>query len=127
VPLVELLPGERRESIESEIQIIDAEIASTLNKQTDTSLSVGDDSVTQLFAASFSLLGQELSEQYRVLDEKVRSRTAELEQKSNEIAHALNQNEELLLNILPQSIADRMKQEESLIADYFPDSAILFA
>lgn len=125
--LVELLPGERRESIESEIQIIDAEIASTLNKQTDTSLSVGDDSVTKLFAASFSLLGQELSEQYRVLDEKVRSRTAELEQKSNEIAHALNQNEELLLNILPQSIADRMKQEESLIADYFPDSAILFA
>jgi len=35
--------------------------------------------------------------------------------------------EQLLLNILPQAIAHRLKQGESLIADYFPDVTILFA
>lgn len=35
--------------------------------------------------------------------------------------------EELLLNILPQPIADRLRQEESLIADRFDETTILFA
>jgi len=35
--------------------------------------------------------------------------------------------ERLLLNILPKSIADRLKQGESTIADGFPDATVLFA
>ena len=35
--------------------------------------------------------------------------------------------ESLLLNILPQSIAERLKNENGLIADSFPDATILFA
>ena len=35
--------------------------------------------------------------------------------------------ERLLLNILPKSIADRLKQGESTIADSFPDATVLFA
>ena len=36
-------------------------------------------------------------------------------------------NEELLLNILPRSIATRMKADERLIADSVSDCSILFA
>jgi guanylate cyclase len=35
--------------------------------------------------------------------------------------------EQLLLNILPSSIAARLKQSPNLIADYFPQASILFA
>lgn len=125
--LVELLPHERRDDIESKIQEIDSEITASLENQTDQTLTVGDNSVSELFSASFSLLSQELSEQYRVLDDKVRLRTVQLEKKSEEIANALHQNEELLLNILPKSIAERMKRDEHTIADEFIESSILFA
>ena len=125
--LVGLLPPERRDIIETKIQDIDTEIAASLGSQSDETFTVGDNSVSELFSSSFSLLSLELSEQYRVLDDKVRRRTVELEKKSEEIALALNQNETLLLNILPKSIAERMKNDERTIADEFPDSSILFA
>src|SRR5207253_3577202 len=35
--------------------------------------------------------------------------------------------ERLLLNVLPKSIADRLKQGETSIADSFPDVTVLFA
>ena len=37
------------------------------------------------------------------------------------------QSERLLLNILPSSIAQRLKMHEDTIADYFPDVTVLFA
>jgi len=37
------------------------------------------------------------------------------------------QSERLLLNILPSSIAERLKDKEETIADYFPDVTVLFA
>ena len=83
--LIDLLPSERATSLDNEIEIIQSEIDNSLDQQSNTTLKVGDDSVTKLFAKSFSLLGQELSAQYQILDEKVKIRTAELEAKSNEI------------------------------------------
>ena len=125
--LIDLLPSERATSLDNEIEIIQSEIDNSLDQQSNTTLKVGDDSVTKLFAKSFSLLGQELSAQYQILDEKVKVRTAELEAKSNEIEVALKKNEELLLNILPRSIADRMKRHKISIAEHFSDASILFA
>ena len=125
--LVDLLPIERATALEREINLIEGEIESSLDQQNDKSLTVSDNSVTELFAKSFSLLGQELSEQYSVLDQKVRERTLDLEKKSNEIADALQKNEDLILNILPKSIADRMTGAQSSIAEHFSDASILFA
>ena len=125
--LVDLLPIERAAVLEREINLIEGEIESSLDQQNDKSLTVSDNSVTELFAKSFSLLGQELSEQYSVLDQKVRERTLDLEKKSSEIADALQKNEDLLLNILPKSIADRMTGTQSSIAEHFSDASILFA
>ena len=125
--LVDLLPIERATVLEREINLIEGEIESSLDQQNDKSLTVSDNSVTELFAKSFSLLGQELSEQYSVLDQKVKERTLDLEKKSNEIADALQKNEDLILNILPKSIADRMTGAQSSIAEHFSDASILFA
>ena len=44
-----------------------------------------------------------------------------------ELEKALRDNELLLLNILPSSIADRLKSGEGLIADRFDDMSVLFA
>ena len=38
-----------------------------------------------------------------------------------------DKSEKLLLNILPSSIADRLKQNEEIIADHFGEVTILFA
>ncbi len=44
-----------------------------------------------------------------------------------ELEQAHRENETLLLNILPASIADRLKSGEGLIADKFDDMSVLFA
>jgi len=45
----------------------------------------------------------------------------------DEIAMAKAKSEELLLNILPEPIADRLKNSKEPIADYFDNATILFA
>jgi class 3 adenylate cyclase len=50
----------------------------------------------------------------------IREQTEEIQRKNEE-------NERLLLNILPGPIADRLKQGEGSIADYFPEVTVLFA
>jgi class 3 adenylate cyclase len=50
----------------------------------------------------------------------IREQTEEIHRKNEE-------NERLLLNILPGPIADRLKGGEETIADYFPEVTVLFA
>jgi len=50
----------------------------------------------------------------------IREQTEEIQRKNEE-------NERLLLNILPNPIADRLKQGEETIADHFPEVTVLFA
>ena len=50
----------------------------------------------------------------------IREQTEEIQRKNEE-------NERLLLNILPGPIADRLKHGEETIADYFPEVTVLFA
>jgi class 3 adenylate cyclase len=46
---------------------------------------------------------------------------------AREVERANAENERLLLNILPQSIADRLRSGEAVIADRFDEMAVLFA
>jgi len=43
------------------------------------------------------------------------------------VARLHRDNEQLLLNVLPESIATRLKSGEVRIADYFPEASVLFA
>ncbi len=45
----------------------------------------------------------------------------------NELRHLHRENQRLLLNILPEAIADRLRGGETLIADRFDDVTLLFA
>jgi class 3 adenylate cyclase/NAD(P)-dependent dehydrogenase (short-subunit alcohol dehydrogenase family) len=63
---------------------------------------------------------REVTKTNRDLEKRIEIRTRELAE-----AHA--RSESLLLNILPEPIAERLKQGEATIADYFPAVTVLFA
>ncbi|MFL2527940.1 MAG: histidine kinase dimerization/phospho-acceptor domain-containing protein [Candidatus Azotimanducaceae bacterium] len=77
--LADLLPVERRDSIKSTISDIEHEISKSRNIEKRQGFEVEEDSVTNLFAASFSSLSRELESQYSALDDLVKERTQELE------------------------------------------------
>jgi class 3 adenylate cyclase len=82
---------------------------SQLSEETRTPLTLLGDAVsnTAMFAAVL------------VLGEAVRSRRA--------LALEQQRSERLLLNVLPASIAERLKAGEAVIADAFPEVTVLFA
>lgn len=51
----------------------------------------------------------------------------ELDRKNSALEHEKQRSDRLLLNILPKSVADRLKQNESRIADRFESVTIMFA
>jgi adenylate cyclase len=70
-----------------------------------------DEDLLQTMAALGSQIGQ-------FIKRKQAEETIRVEQAKSE---------RLLLNILPSAIADRLKQDESTIAEYFPHATVLFA
>jgi adenylate cyclase len=90
---------------------------------------------------SFTSMATQLQESFEMLEQRVVERTAELAS-SNELLHVEIQErqqvqhslvveqekvEQLLLNMLPSAIVDRLKQDQSSIAEYFEEATILFA
>jgi class 3 adenylate cyclase len=71
-------------------------------------------------AESFNQMAEQLQESFAVLEQRVQERTAELRAEQQK-------SEELLLNILPQSIAHQLKQEQTSIASAVEEATILFA
>ncbi|MDJ1182382.1 adenylate/guanylate cyclase domain-containing protein [Roseofilum sp. BLCC_M143] len=61
------------------------------------------------------------------LEKRVRERTAKLAEANTKVEEERHKSERLLLNILPYSIAERLKQGHNPIADWFPQVTILFA
>jgi class 3 adenylate cyclase/HAMP domain-containing protein len=61
-----------------------------------------------------------LSRSFNTMATSIKEQTEEIERKNEE-------NEGLLLNILPGPIADRLKAGEEPIADYFPEVTVLFS
>jgi adenylate cyclase len=61
------------------------------------------------------------------LEQRVWERTAELQESNSKLIDEQEKSEKLLLSILPQPIAKRLKDGESHIADGFTEATILFA
>ncbi|MCB0737667.1 MAG: hypothetical protein KDC92_09155, partial [Bacteroidetes bacterium] len=78
---------------------------------------------------------KELLEKQNVeLEAKVKERTLQLEEKNRIveqdreiIRHERQKSDDLLLNILPNSIADRLKEGNEMIADHFDEVSVFFA
>ncbi len=101
-----------------------------LEQQVNTSSIVEIETLSQSFnymtaqlKESFAAL-QQSQESLRIaneeLEERVELRTAELRQEKD-------RSEQLLLNVLPASIANRLKQTNESPAEHFEDATILFA
>jgi class 3 adenylate cyclase/CheY-like chemotaxis protein len=70
---------------------------------------------------------KEVTLQLQESNRKLEQALADLDEKHRQLLAEQEKSERLLLNILPQPIAERLKQEESVIADNFADVTVLFA
>lgn len=77
--------------------------------------------------AGLSLAIGRLRQNAKQLEQRVRERTAELQETNIELAKEQEKSDRLLLNILPQSIAAKLKDGQNNIADGFAEVTILFA
>jgi adenylate cyclase len=93
-----------------------------------------EDGVSRLKILEFGLLGLTLSTLlleglliFRPAIAKLKESLQALEQTLQNLAQEQEKSEKLLLNILPEPIADRLKQSPQAIADGFAEATVLFA
>lgn len=84
-------------------------------------------SLSGLSIFGITLVIGRLRQNSRELELRVYERTADLEQANQMLWVAQEKSEKLLLNILPETIARRLKEGESAISDGFSEVTILFA
>ncbi|TGK00249.1 GAF domain-containing protein [Leptospira langatensis] len=80
--------------------------------------------------ANYVAIGVDNADAYRTLSKRnkeLKDSLEKIEELNKNIEEERQKSENLLLNILPRSIADRLKGGEGVIADYFPSSTVLFA
>lgn len=80
-----------------------------------------------LGVSGLSLSISRLQRNAKELEQRVRERTAELQETNIELVKEQEKSDRLLLNILPESIATKLKDGQSNIADGFAEVTILFA
>jgi len=69
----------------------------------------------------------ELTQELANINGRLEHALTELDEQHKLIKNEQEKSERLLLNILPQPIAQRLKNEEGIIADAFPEATVLFA
>jgi class 3 adenylate cyclase/HAMP domain-containing protein len=79
--------------------------------------------MTAQLKESFAAL-QQSQESLRIANEELEAR---VERRTAELRREKERSEQLLLNVLPASIADRLKQTNESPAEHFEDATILFA
>ncbi|MBW4678826.1 MAG: DUF3365 domain-containing protein [Microcoleus vaginatus WJT46-NPBG5] len=85
-------------------------------------------SVLSVLALSgLTLVIGRLRQTSKELERRVIERTAQLQETNQELTSEQEKSERLLLNILPQPIADQLKQGHHTIADWFSEVTVLFA
>lgn len=80
-----------------------------------------------LAIAGITLVIGKLQQTSKELEQRVIERTAQLHETNQELELEQQKSERLLLNILPEPIADRLKQGHHTIADWFSNVTVLFA
>jgi class 3 adenylate cyclase len=81
----------------------------------------------EMLANTFNHMVAELRTYASGLEDKVRVRTAELQETLDRLKVEEAKSEQLLLNLLPGAIAERLKQSQESIADSFASVTVMFA
>ncbi|HEY1015855.1 MAG TPA: adenylate/guanylate cyclase domain-containing protein, partial [Herpetosiphonaceae bacterium] len=83
------------------------------------------------YAARIDVQGEDeiaqLQHDFNTMAEELERAMRELRQQKEQLAAEKAKSEQLLLNILPKSIADQLKEEQRTIADSFSEATVLFA
>jgi len=64
---------------------------------------------------------------FKTLNREIEQQRQLIHQQHKQLEKERQKSENLLLNILPHSIAQRLKEDQSLIADYYDSTTVLFA
>ena len=107
------------------VQPLDGIVDRTQAGLRETFIMLGGLSVLGVFGITVSI--GRLRQDSRQLERRVIERTAELQIANEEIATEKSKSEGLLLNILPPSIAEELKEGKEQIANHFTSVTILFA
>lgn len=83
--------------------------------------------VSVLAILGITLVIGRLRQTSKELEHRVIERTAQLQETNIQLSNEQEKSERLLLNILPQAIAEQLKEKPSHIADGFAEVTILFA
>ncbi|NEO83180.1 MAG: HAMP domain-containing protein [Spirulina sp. SIO3F2] len=101
-----------------------------LAQQTEGSPIIEVDELSQ----SFNTMAQQLQDSFNALhqsEEALRLANEDLEQRveqrTAELRHEKERSEQLLLNVLPSEIAERLKSSPQSLAEHFEEATILFA
>ncbi|MBZ8181758.1 hypothetical protein G3T18_16950 [Oscillatoria salina IIICB1] len=97
----------------------------TRNGLRETSIMLG--SIGFLGISGIAVVIGRMLQTSQELERNVIERTAQLREANQELALQREKSEQLLLNILPEIIAEQLKQGKSYIADGFAETTILFA
>ncbi|MDJ0516901.1 MAG: adenylate/guanylate cyclase domain-containing protein [Trichodesmium sp. MO_231.B1] len=81
----------------------------------------------EILAESFNLMAQQLQESFIKLEKTNAELEQRVEERTAELQESQEKSERLLINILPEPIAFKLKHDTSAIADYFEESTILFS
>ena len=83
--------------------------------------------LSSLSVFGIALVIGRLRQNSKELELRVHERTADLKRANQKLAEAQEKSEGLLLNVLPETIARRLKEGDSNISDGFAEVSILFA
>lgn len=97
----------------------------------DTKQKLQDETIERIKAQEDALRQAEentklITDQNRLLEEKVAERTLELAEKNDTLNIELQRSEQLLLNILPYETAQELKMSGKAVARYYPDITVMF-
>jgi len=81
----------------------------------------------KILAHSFNQMAQQLQESFAALERSNQELELRVEERTADLRREQEKSEELLLNILPEAIAEQLKQETQAIAEYFESVTILFS
>nr|WP_224411773.1 adenylate/guanylate cyclase domain-containing protein [Oscillatoria salina] len=104
---------------------LDPFVTMTRNGLRETSIMLG--SIGFLGISGIAVVIGRMLQTSQELERNVIERTAQLREANQELALQREKSEQLLLNILPEIIAEQLKQGKSYIADGFAETTILFA